>query len=92
VSTSVGEFEVELVKSKKLITVAATQSILDALMSHGVEVKSLCKEGWCGTCKVGLVSGEVIHQDSILDDDERTRWLQVCVSRAKPGSRLLLDL
>jgi len=45
----------------------------------------------CGACKVEYVAGEVDHRDYIMDDEERTRCLTVCVSRAK-GKSLSLNL
>jgi len=85
-------FEVVLKRSERTLKIPADRSILDVLKGSGINVKSLCREGVCGTCRVGLISGQVDHRDDCLDDDEREGALQVCVSRAKPGETLVLDL
>ncbi|HEY2134461.1 MAG TPA: PDR/VanB family oxidoreductase [Xanthobacteraceae bacterium] len=85
-------FEIVLQRTGKTLTVAPDKSILEALAGAGIKVKTLCKEGVCGTCRVGLVSGRADHRDEVLTDDERERNIQVCVSRAMPGETLVLDL
>ena len=85
-------FDIVLKKSGKTLTVPADRSILDVLKDNGVRVKTLCRGGTCGTCRVDYLSGKVDHRDDVLDDDEREEALQVCVSRAMPGEVLVLDL
>ncbi|HLH89621.1 MAG TPA: PDR/VanB family oxidoreductase [Xanthobacteraceae bacterium] len=85
-------FEIVLKRAGKTLTVAADKSILETLASAGIKVKTLCKEGVCGTCRVGLVRGRADHRDEVLTDEERERNIQVCVSRALPGETLVLDL
>lgn len=85
-------FEIELARSGKTLIVPADRSILDVLAANGIRVKSVCKDGFCGTCTVRLVSGKVDHRDGVLDEEQRAVSLQVCVSRAQPGERLVLKL
>jgi vanillate O-demethylase ferredoxin subunit len=85
-------FDIVLKRASKTLTVPADRSILDVLKDNGFRVKSLCREGVCGTCRVGVISGKVDHRDDCLDDDDRDVALQVCVSRAMPGETLVLDL
>jgi len=85
-------FEIILKRAGKTLTVPPDKSILETLASAGIKVKTLCKEGVCGTCRVGLVSGRADHRDEVLTDEERERNIQVCVSRALPGETLVLDL
>lgn len=93
ISTSSDQpFDIVLQRRGLTLTVPADQSILHVLKQHGVAIRSLCSEGVCGTCRVSLISGEVDHRDDFLDDDEHDEALQVCVSRAKPGQTLVLDL
>lgn len=84
-------FRVRLAKSGAVLEVAATQSILEALRAHGLAVRSSCEAGSCGSCRTGLVSGDVEHRDFVLDAAGRERELMVCVSRARSGE-LVLDL
>lgn len=86
-------FEIQLHRSGDVLQVPADMSILDVLEGHGIQVPSSCRQGTCGTCEVGIVSGEVDHRDSILTEDERlsNESLFVCCSRAK-SPRLVLDV
>ena len=86
-----GAFEVHLVKSGEVIQVGPDQTIVRAIELTGRRVATSCLSGLCGACKVDYVDGEVDHRDYILNDEEKTRCLTVCVSRAK-GKTLSLDL
>lgn len=86
-----GAFEVHLVKSGETIQVGPDQTIVRAIELTGRRVSTSCLSGLCGACKVEYVAGEVDHRDYIMDDEERTRCLTVCVSRAK-GKSLSLNL
>jgi ferredoxin len=85
-------FDVELVKSGMTLHVPADRKLLDVMREAGVKVKTLCTEGVCGTCRVKVLSGEVDHRDEVLTKAQQAKFMQVCVSRAKPGSSLVLDL
>lgn len=84
-------FEVELARSGRTITVPGDRSILEALRDAGIETVSSCESGTCGTCRTGLVEGDVDHRDMVLTEDERAQNIMICVSRAREG-RLVLDL
>lgn len=84
-------FAVTLQSSGKTVQVDEKTTILDALAKSGVIVPSSCESGTCGTCKTGLISGDVDHRDMVLDQSEHTCKIMVCVSRAKSGN-LVLDL
>jgi len=86
-----GAFAVHLVKSGVTIQVGPDQTIVRAIELTGRRVSTSCLSGLCGACKVSYVDGEVDHRDYILNDDERSHCLTVCVSRAK-GKSLSLDL
>lgn len=86
-----GAFEVRLVKSGETIQVGPDQTIVRAIELTGRRVPTSCLSGLCGACKVSYVDGEVDHRDYILNDEERSHCLTVCVSRAK-GKTLSLDL
>jgi ferredoxin-NADP reductase len=86
-----GAFEVHLVKSGEVIQVGPDQTIVRAIELTGRRVATSCLSGLCGACKVDYVAGEVDHRDFILNDEEKTHCLTVCVSRAK-GKTLSLNL
>ena len=84
-------FSVRLQRSGNTVAVAADQSILQALRGCGQHVTSSCESGTCGSCRIGLVAGDVEHRDMVLRDDEKSANIMVCVSRAR-GGELVLDL
>lgn len=84
-------FTVQLRRSGTAIAVAADQSILEALRASGRHVTSSCESGTCGSCRTGLLAGDVEHRDMVLSDEERATYIMVCVSRAH-GGELVLDL
>lgn len=85
-------FEVKLNRSGTVLPVAADQSLLSVLRAHDPATPYSCKQGFCGTCKQRVLSGEVEHRDQHLTGSERTAGeMLVCVSRARAGERLVLD-
>lgn len=84
-------FTVRLHQSGTQVPVGASQSILEALRASGHPVASSCESGTCGTCRTSLLAGEADHRDMVLLDDEKSRHIMVCVSRAK-SAELVLDL
>ena len=86
-------FEVELAKSGTTLQVPEGTSVLEALEAADVSIMSSCGEGICGTCEATVLSGEVDHRDSVLNDRQRAAGdtMMTCVSRAR-GDRLTLDL
>jgi ferredoxin-NADP reductase len=89
-----GPFEIEVARSGQVFTVPPDQSIMEVLEEAGFEVLCSCREGVCGSCETGLLSGVADHRDSVLSDDEKQRndRLMVCISRSRDGERLVLDL
>ncbi len=86
-------FEVELASSGEVFTVAAGQSIIEALEAGGVDVMYDCQRGDCGICQCDVISGTPDHRDVVLSEDERAggKVMQICVSRSK-SPRLVLDI
>jgi ferredoxin-NADP reductase len=88
------EFEVELARTGRTLTVPADRTLLDVVEEAGADVLSSCREGTCGTCETTVLSGAVDHRDSLLTPAEQAAndTIFLCVSRAAPGNRLVLDL
>lgn len=91
VQAPAGGFVAEIASTGQRIVVGAQTSLADALIDAGVALQTSCISGLCGTCKLGYRSGDVEHNDHILDDEERSRCLTACVSRARQGV-LVLEL
>ncbi|MFE7421069.1 PDR/VanB family oxidoreductase [Rhodococcus sp. NPDC057529] len=85
--------EVELVDTGRTVTVAADETILDAMDREGVFVLSSCREGICGTCETRVLAGEPDHRDSYLTAKERDEGdvMMICVSRSRT-TKLTLEL
>ncbi|KAF2847456.1 3-chlorobenzoate-3,4-dioxygenase reductase subunit [Plenodomus tracheiphilus IPT5] len=90
VTTSGDPFTAELKQSAKIVEIAATQSLLDALRAAGMEVESSCEVGNCGTCKVDVCGGRVEHRGTGLLEDEKGESMLACVSRGV--GRIVIDL
>ena len=75
-------FEVMLNRSGARFSVPPGVSILEAMRAHGHEAPSSCESGTCGTCRTGLIAGRGDHRDLVLTDEERERYIMICVSRA----------
>ena len=84
-------FSVTIAGTGETVEVPADRSILESLRAAGVQTTSSCESGTCGTCKCRLVDGDVDHRDLVLLDEEKDRFIMICVSRAKTGD-LVVDL
>lgn len=84
-------FTVRLARKGISVGVPAGMSILDALRAQGLALPSSCESGTCGSCRTGLVSGDVEHRDFVLDEDEYATQIMICVSRAR-SQELVLDI
>ena len=85
-------FQIYLTQSDLELTVPADKSIIEILWENSVDVMYACEDGWCGNCTVGLLEGKADHRDEFLSEDEHDSKIQVCISRAMPGEKLVLDI
>jgi ferredoxin-NADP reductase len=85
------ELTVELARSGGSLAVASDRSVLEVVRERMPDVAYSCRQGFCGTCKVRVLAGEVEHRDHALAPHERVDMMTICVSRAA-GDRLVLDL
>ena len=69
--------------------VDGAESLLSFAESHGLAPEFSCRAGVCGTCKTGLVEGEVSYFEDPLDDPGAGQVLICC---ARPKGNLVLDL
>lgn len=84
-------FVVELSRSRRRLAVPPDRSVLDVVAEALPDVAYSCRQGFCGTCRVAVLSGDVEHRDRALPEAERSGSMAICVSRAK-GDQLVLDL
>lgn len=92
-SATEGGFVVVLNQSGAQVTVNPGQTILQALVDHGVNIPYSCEEGICGACETRVIEGTPDHRDMVLTDQEKqaSKTMMVCCSGAK-SARLVLDL
>ena len=86
-------FQLDLARSAMTLDVPAGKTILEVLRENGINMASSCEQGACGTCRVGVIEGDVIHQDVYLSPGEKAegKSIMTCVSRAA-SDRLILDI
>nr|WP_194945993.1 PDR/VanB family oxidoreductase [Mycolicibacterium malmesburyense]CRL72790.1 flavodoxin reductase family protein [Mycolicibacterium malmesburyense] len=86
-------FSVTVASTGRTVDVAADETLLAALRRSGVHAPYSCQQGFCGTCRTGVLGGSVDHRDTLLTDTERDGGqMLICISRAAEGSHLTLDL
>ena len=86
-------FKVKVASTGAVIDVSENDTIVDALLWHGILVETSCEQGVCGTCLTRLLEGEPDHRDTFMTPAERAANDQItlCCSRAK-SALLVLDL
>lgn len=84
-------FELALQRSKRVLTVPADVSALDVIRQALPDAAYSCQQGFCGTCRTRVLSGDVEHRDRVLTDHERADTMTICVSRSR-GGRIVLDI
>ncbi|MEZ0384667.1 2Fe-2S iron-sulfur cluster-binding protein [Mycobacterium sp. pW045] len=80
-------FELELARSKRLLLIPADRSALDVMLDADPTTPCSCRQGFCGTCKVKVVSGDVDRRGRTAEEADE---MLVCVSRAR-GGRIVID-
>jgi vanillate O-demethylase ferredoxin subunit len=78
--------EVKLQKSRKVIVIDPSQTLLDGLLAANIKVPFECKRGECGMCATEYVEDTPEHRDVYLTQDEKAHSLCLCISRAKSKS------
>jgi ferredoxin-NADP reductase len=75
-------FEVTVAnRNNKVIKVGEEESLLEVLKREFDDIPSSCEVGNCGTCKITVKNGEIIHRGSALLPDEKNVSMLACVSR-----------
>lgn len=80
-------FELELGRSQQVLSVPANRSALSVMLDREPTTAYSCQQGFCGTCKVKVLAGEVDRRGRTAEGDDE---MLVCVSRAKSG-RVTID-
>ena len=87
-------FEVLVPRHDVRVTVAAGETLLQALRGAGIDVLSDCERGECGLCALAVIEAEgaIDHRDVFFSEEQKAHGdrLCACVSRAI-GGRLVVD-
>ncbi|KGN32113.1 oxidoreductase [Knoellia sinensis KCTC 19936] len=84
-------FSVTLARTGATVEVAADESALAAIQRVLPDVRYSCKQGFCGSCEVGVLKGSIEHRGSSMRAVDGADSMLVCVSRAE-GDALVVDL
>ncbi|UQX88610.1 PDR/VanB family oxidoreductase [Jatrophihabitans telluris] len=76
-------FEMSLVRQGISLLVGGDETALQAVRRVLPDVAFSCQQGFCGTCRVPLLAGEVDHRDRVLTSTGRGTELALCVSRGR---------
>jgi ferredoxin-NADP reductase len=85
------QFTVHLARTGLTVDVGESESTLAAIRRALPGVAYSCQQGFCGTCRVRVLSGSVDHRDTLLTESERADSMLTCRSRSTGGS-LVVDL
>ena len=86
-------FTLRLTKTGRELPVPADKAATDVLTENGVPIIVKCSDGLCGTCRCGLIAGDVEHRDFVLSNKQRETAIILCQSRAAvAGGVLEIDL
>ncbi|WP_378741885.1 PDR/VanB family oxidoreductase [Nocardia brasiliensis] len=85
------EFEIHFARTGEVVTVAADQTALSAILTARPDATYSCQQGFCRSCAVRVLDGEVTHRSTSLSPTETEQgYFLPCVSRAE--SRLTVDM
>ncbi|GAA4817251.1 PDR/VanB family oxidoreductase [Nocardioides caeni] len=82
-------FTATLARSGRTVEVGADESLLAALRREVPGIAYSCQQGFCGTCRLRVLDGEVEHRDTLLLPEERAESVLTCLSRGR--GPLVLD-
>ncbi len=86
------DYTIEFRKSNKILKWNDRfESILELAEENGIDIEYECRQGFCGTCKVKLLSGKVDMEteDGLEDEEIKDGFILTCV--AVPKSDVLLE-
>lgn len=85
-------FNVEFTPSGETFDVEPGETVLDAALRQGVQIRYGCRAGKCSTCKFQIEDGEIDYGDvsvySLPDAERDQGWGLLC--RARPLTNLLI--
>lgn len=83
--------DIKLITNERTINIKSDESILEVLQETGHSVEHQCKQGYCGSCRLRKISGEVEYKErplAFIAEDE----ILPCCAIAKSNLRLDVNL
>ncbi|WP_433888436.1 PDR/VanB family oxidoreductase [Streptomyces sp. CA-111067] len=86
-------FTVVAARSKVTALVEADRTIADTLREHGVQVRTSCETGVCGTCLTRVLGGDPDHRDVFQSPAQQraNTAVTLCCSRSR-SPELVVDI
>ncbi|MGK0291407.1 MAG: ferredoxin [bacterium] len=83
--------EIIFKKSNVIVQNEPKKTILEMATMQHVKIRSLCKEGLCGTCKVKKISGQVDMKNAfaLYPNERKNGVILACIAYAK--SDVIID-
>lgn len=80
-----GEASLKFTTSNVEVANPGQEFVLDLAEDNGVEIDFSCRSGFCGYCKVKLVSGkvEMDAHEALTEEDEANNLVLACMSRCQ---------
>src|SRR5580693_824969 len=92
-ANELGGFWVELSRSGEEYFIPPGKKVLEVLFDAGVDVDYSCELGICGACETRVISGTIVHHDSVLSEEEQAAGDKVMICCCGCTSeRLVLDM
>jgi ferredoxin len=87
-------YDVELIfpdGETRRLEVSADESIWDAATRAGVELPSMCLQGWCTTCAGRVLEGEFDPAEALryYPEDKEAGFILLCTARPRSAMRIL---
>tara|TARA_R110002072_G_scaffold4194_5_gene29778 strand:- start:1341 stop:1643 length:303 start_codon:yes stop_codon:yes gene_type:complete len=81
-------------RSGREVEVPAGRLLLEVAEAAGITTSSLCRGGSCGTCRVRLLAGTPVIENShgLRKSQRDAGWILSCCARTVPGQRIVLEL
>jgi ferredoxin len=73
------------------IEVGLEEYILEAARRGGLDLPSMCEQGWCISCAARIVSGEVDQSDSLryYKQDREAGFALLCTAKPRSDLRMV---
>jgi ferredoxin len=80
-------FQLQIAPGRTVLAVRAGQTLLDAAIEAGIPLAHSCQNGYCGSCRARLLSGDIEYPSgqrvSSPDGAAQAPEIMLCIARAR---------